>query len=226
VVSFGRIVAAAMLATLVLCAPAAGQGGAPLRFGLGRAAANMHHGLGSPVGFVAWMTLPVSRTSWIGIRGEFAVLAVPEERIEIISDGSSAVLGLQNTVTFTGVGPRVEYPLGPAIVGGAVMAGLSRAIIDVTGRASVDEQVHSLAVSSSENSLGVKVSGDIHLPLYHGRGGAALGLAGGIDWTTSGRIPFPRPGSFRLVGSDLLEVDAPETAIRMWGWRIGLGVVF
>ncbi len=221
-----RIGAAAILAMVTLTLPAAGQGGAPLRFGLGRAAGNLHHDLGAPVGFVAWMTLPVSRTSWVGIRGEFAVLAVPEEQIEIGDDGTAATLGLQSTVTFTGVGPRVEHAVGPVIIGGAVMAGLTRAIIDVTGRASIDDQVHSLAVSSSENSLGVKLSGDIHLPLYQGRGGAALGLAGGVDWTTSGRIPFPVRGSFTLAAPDRLEVAAPETAIRMWGWRIGLGVVF
>lgn len=224
--SVGRLAAVAIVAVAILASPAAGQGGAPLRFGLGRAAGNMHHDLGAPVGFVAWMTLPVSRTSWVGIRGEFAVLAVPEERIEIGDDGTAATIGLQSTITFTGVGPRVEHPVGPVILGGAVMAGLTRAIIDVTGRASVDDEIHSLAISSSENSLGVKLSGDIHLPLYHGRGGAALGLAGGVDWTTSGRIPFPVPGSFTLAAPDRLEVAAPETAIRMWGWRIGLGVVF
>lgn len=204
------------------------QGGAPLRFGLGRAAASLHHDLGSPVGFAAWMTLPVSRSSWVGIRGEFAVLAVPEERIILGVEGSdeTARVGLQSTVTFTGVGPRVEGTVGPAVVGLAAMAGLTRVIVDVTGRASSGGEVHSLAVANSENALGVKIAGDYYVPLYHGRGGASLGLAGGVDWTTSGRVPLPVPGSFTLELPDRLVVDAPVSAVRMWGWRIGLGVIF
>jgi hypothetical protein len=224
-----------LLLLLLAGAPAIGVAQAPiasttLRFGIAYAAATptgaFRDYVAPPSGFATWAALPLSRTSPLGVRAEFSILTIPEERAtSLIAPGVDLDVSVRSTVGFTGVGPRLETSLGPLVVAGAVMGGLSRFIVDVNGRVEIGPQVLSVGISQSEQAPSMKATLDAYLPLYFGRQDAAIGLTAGLDWRTSTTLTVLRSGSFALDGDRLLQEEA-ESAVTMWGWRVGVGLFF
>lgn len=221
---------------LLAGAPAIGAAQAPiastaLRFGIAYAAATPTGTFGdvvaAPSGFATWAALPLSRTSPLGIRGEFSILTIPEERGNTtLSPGADLDVTIRSTVGFTGVGPRLETRLGPLVLAGAAMGGVSRFIVDVNGRLTAGPQVFSVTISESEQAVSAKGVLDLYLPLYFGRQDAALGLSAGVDIITSTKVTAPRSGSFRLGDDDRVTVESDDSAITMRGWRVGVGLFF
>jgi hypothetical protein len=206
--------------------------GAPLRFGLayttGKPQGRLASLVAAPTGFSAWLSLPFSRTSWLGLRGEFSVLTVPEESVivGIPQQSTEITVTLRSTIGFTGAGPRIEIPAGPVVFAGSIMGGLTRVISDLTGRAEVGEQLFAVGISESDNAIAAKATVDLYLPLLKGPRDAALGLSAGFDWTTSRQLGYPEQGSFRIDEGGDLVVNRSEVPISMLVWRVGVGVVF
>jgi hypothetical protein len=202
-----------------------------LRFGIAYAAATPTGTLGdviaAPSGFATWAALPLSRTSPLGIRGEFSILTIPEERgSSVLLPGAELDVSVRSTIGFTGAGPRLETRLGPVVVAGALMGGVSRSIVDVNGRVTAGLQVISVGISQSEQALSAKGALDLYLPLHFGRQDAALGLTAGLDMVTSATLTVLRSDTFRLVDGERVTLESAETGITMWGWRVGLGLFF
>ncbi len=225
-----------LLLLLLAGAPAIGAAQVPiastaLRFGIAYATATPTGTFGDviapPSGFATWAALPLSRTSPLGIRGEFSILTIPEERGNtILTPAIDLDVTIRSTVGFTGVGPRLETRLGPLVLAGAAMGGVSRFIVDVSGRLTSGPQVTSVTISESEQAVTAKGALDLYLPLHFGRQDAALGLSAGLDWLASSKVTAPRSGSFRLVENDRVALESDESAITMWGWRVGVGLFF
>ncbi|MEO8480191.1 MAG: hypothetical protein ABI542_11230 [Gemmatimonadota bacterium] len=205
----------------------------PLRFGIEFARATptgeFARVAGSANGFLGWLTLPLSHTSPLGIAAEFSVLTLPTREVVVpIQAGvSSLTVDLRSTLTFVGVGPRIEQAIGPLSVGVSLMPGFIRAIVDLTGLFAVGEQNQSVAVSSSDYAAALKGGVKATLPLYHGLRGTALGLAAGADYTLAGRAPFPDQQSFGYdQESDHLTLARPDVALSHWRVHAGVGVEF
>lgn len=224
------------LLLLLAGAPAIGAAQAPiastaLRFGIAYATATPTGTFGEviapPSGFSTWAALPLSRTSPLGIRAEFSILTIPEERGNTtLTPGTELDVTIRSTVGFTGVGPRLETRVGPLVLAGAAMGGVSRFIVDVNGRLTSGPQILSVTISESEQALAAKGVLDLYLPLYFGRQDAALGLSAGVDLITSTTITAPRSGTFRLGDDDRVMVESGEAAITLRGWRVGVGLFF
>ncbi len=205
----------------------------PLRFGIEFARATptgeFARVAGGANGFLGWLTLPLSHTSPLGIAAEFSVLTLPtrEVIVPIQADVSSLTVDLRSTLTFVGVGPRIEQTIGPLSVGASLMPGFIRVIVDLTGLFAVGEQDRSVAVSSSEYAGALKGGVMAALPLYHGLRGTALGLAAGADYTLAGRAPFPDQQSFGYdQESDHLTLARPDVALSHWRVHAGVSVEF
>ncbi len=178
-------------------------------------------------GFATWFALPLSRTSPLGIRAEFSILTIPEDQATVpFADDTELAFTLRSTVGFTGVGPRLETRVGPLIVAGAVMGGLTRVIADVNGVLEVGPQVISVELSESEQALSAKAVLDAYFPILHGARGAALGLVAGLDYQRSTAVNVIRSGSLEFVPPGEVRVDVATTPVSLWGWRVGVGVYF
>lgn len=178
-------------------------------------------------GFSTWFALPLSRTSPLGLRAEFSILTIPEDRATVpFADDAALTFTLRSTVGFTGVGPRLETRVGPLVVAGAVMGGLTRVIADVNGVLEIGPQVISVELSESEQALSAKAVLDAYLPLLHGARGAAIGLVAGLDWQRSTAANVIRSGSLQFVPPGEVRADVTRTPVALWGWRVGVGVYF
>ncbi|HET9064803.1 MAG TPA: hypothetical protein VFN22_03155 [Gemmatimonadales bacterium] len=209
------------------------QGKTPLRFGVEFARATPTGAFarvaGPANGFLGWLALPLSRTSPLGIGAEFSVLTLParQVRVPIQPPVSDLTVDLRSTLTFVGVGPRIEHAIGPLSLGASVMPGFTRVIVDLTGLFTVNEQARSVAVSSSEYAAALKGGVVATLPLYRGIRGTALGAAAGADYTISGRAPFPDQHSFGYDElADRLILARPEVALSHWRLHAGMSVEF
>lgn len=205
----------------------------PLRFGVefARAMPTGEFGrvAGQADGFLGWLALPLSRTSLVSIGGEFSVLTLPAREVVVpITPAVSALtVGLRSTLTFVGVGPRVEQTIGPISLGVVLMPGFTRVIVDLTGTYAVGEQAEVVAVSNSEYAAALKAGLVATAPLYRGIRGTALGLAAGADYTLSGRTPFPDQSSFGYDDSSgQLTLARPEVVLNHWRIHAGLSVEF
>lgn len=207
------------------------QATAPLRFGVawsrGTPRGELSEIADAPQGFTAQLALPVSRTARVGIRAEFSVLTFPERSLQISSgeSGGTVNVTVRGTVGFTGAGPRIETRLGPFAMAVGAMGGFVRVITDATARSDVDGG-SSAALSLSDYAVAGKASADVHLALYRGPSGTAVGVVGGVDWLTGGKVAFPQMNSFRLTGPGVLTLDRPIVAPSMLVLRAGVGVEF
>jgi len=206
---------------------------APLRFGIEYARATpvgeFRDVTGEASGFASWLALPLSGTSWLGLIGEFSVLTVPERSLDLpaIIPGVDATVGQRTTLTFVGVGPRLETRAGRVSLGLTLMPGFTRVITDVNAVIRSGEAQISDVATNSEYALGLKSGLYLAVPLYLGRQSTGAGIVTGIDYTVSGRAPFPRDGSFGYdpeAGELLLE--RPEVALTHWRWHVGVGLEF
>lgn len=222
-----------VLAVLLLPPVLAAQGKTPLRFGVEFARATptgeFARVAGSANGFLGWLALPLSRTSPLGIGAEFSVLTLParEVFVPIQPFVSELTVNLRSTLTFVGVGLRVEQPVGPFALGASLMPGFTRVIVDLTGLFTIAGQERSVATSSSEYAAALKGGIAATLPLYRGIRGTALGVAAGADYTISGRTPFPDQQSFGYdETTDQLILARPEVALSHWRLHAGMSVEF
>lgn len=206
---------------------------APLRFGIEFARATpvgeFREVTAEASGFLSWLALPLSGQSWLGLMGEFSVLTVPERSLDLpdIATDVDAVIGQRTTLTFVGIGPRLEARLGRLSLGLTLMPGFTRVITDVNAVIRAGDQQVSDVATNSEYALGLKSGLYLAVPLYLGRQATGAGVVTGIDYTLSGRAPFPRDGSFgydREAGRLLLE--RPEVALTHWRWHLGVGLEF
>ncbi len=219
-------------------APAAAQAAvvadAPLAFGIawgrGTPQGDFADVVDAPQGFVAWLSLPVTRRSRLGIRGEFSILTLPEQTrsVPYVTPGATIALDvvLRGTLAFTGAGPRLALGLGPLQLGVAGMVGVVRGINDLTAQASVGDRSLSDAVSLSDFTVGVKGVLDAYLPLYRGARGTSIGLAGGVSWFTGGPVEFARRSSLAIDEQALLRVDRQVAHPTMLVVRAGVGAAF
>ncbi len=219
------------LLLLGLAAPVAAQQVAPLRFGVawarGAPRGEFAQVARAPEGFVAWLSLPITRESPIGLRAEFSVLTVPEELVTLpVTGGGELDVTARGTVGFTGAGPRLELGSGGLALGVAVMAGYVRMITDATARVVRDELTTSSAASDSDYALAAKLSGDLHLPVYRGVRGTALALTAGADYLAAGAAAFPRRDAFRVGDTGALELERPLVRPSMLVVRAGVSVEF
>lgn len=198
-----------------------------IAYGAGTPTGEIDGVIAAPSGFVTWAALPISRRSPIGIRGEFSILTIPEERASgMLLQDVDLDLTIRSTIGFTGVGPRLETRAGPIVIAGAVMGGVTRSIVDANGRLTGPVQMTSVALSQSEQAMTIKGALDVYLPIHFGRQDAAIGLTAGLDWLRSGRLTVLRSGTFRLSDDGELSQESIEAPITMWGWRVGLGLFF
>lgn len=224
------------LLLLLAGAPAIGVAQAPVasaipRFGIALAEGTPRGELAGvvrpPTGFTTWVSLPLASRSPLGLRAEFSILTVPEERTTLApSDDTTLELTLRSTLGFTGVGPRIEARVGPAIVAASAMGGLTRVIADLNGRLAQGDQLTSVALSESENVLAVKGVLDLYVPLLSGSRDAALALTAGVDWTTSGRAAVVRSNSLRITGPGEVRAGQDEAPVTLTAWRVGVGLFF
>lgn len=232
----GRIGLVTALGSLCLPLALLGQGSprsTPLRFGVEFARATPTGAFarvaGSANGFLGWLALPLSRTSLLGIGAEFSVLTLParEVNVPIQALGSALRVDLRSTLTFVGVGPRIDRAVGPVVVGASLMPGFTRVIVDLTGLYTVNDEPQSVAVSNSDYAAALKGGVVATMPLYLGIRGTALGLAAGADYTVAGRSPFPDQQSFGYdVSTGQLILDRPEVALSHWRVHAGMSVEF
>lgn len=204
---------------------------APLRFAVAWAGGSPRGELAevaeAPEGFVAWLSLPFDRGAAIGLRAEFSVLAFPEQQVSRdVAPDAVLDLTVRGTIGFTGVGPRLELRAGPVAVSGAILAGYTRVITDITGVVTDGTGVNSVAVSESEYALATKLSLDGYLPLYRGVRGTGLVATGGVDYTTAGRTALPRRDAFGLDTEGRLVLDRPAVAPTLLVVRAGMSLEF
>jgi hypothetical protein len=180
-----------------------------------------------PSGFVAWLSMPVTRNSTVGLRAEFSVLTVPEQFLSVpLEGGGDLEVTARGTVGFTGVGPRLEFRAGPFSLSTGVMAGYTRVITDATGQVLEGGTTGSVAASESDYAFAAKASGDLYFPVYRGARGTAVAVTGGLDYLTGGDAAFPRRDSFRVGGPGVLELDRPQVRPTMVIVRAGVSVEF
>lgn len=204
---------------------------APLRFAVGWARGAPRGDLaevtGPLQGFAAWLSLPLTRGSAVGLRAEFSVLTVPEQVQSVAFEGAVDLdVTVRGTIGFTGVGPRLEVRAGPLAFSAAVMGGYARVITDVTGRITHGAGLNSVAVSESDYALAGKVSGDLYLPVYRGSRNTALVATAGFDVTTGGRAKIPRRDSFNVGPDGTLELERPNVRPTMLVLRAGVSAEF
>ena len=205
---------------------------APIRFGVAFSHGSPQGGLAdiaeAPNGFVAHLSVPVNRTARIGVRAEFSILTFPERSLQVATgeSGGSAEVTVRGTVGFTGAGPRMEMRSGRFAASIGAMAGFLRVITDATARAESDGDRISASLSLSDYAFAAKASADLHLGIYCGVGNTCVGLVGGVDYLTGGKVAFPRLSSFRVAGPGELELERPVVTPSMAGIRIGVGVEF
>ncbi len=228
----------ALAGLLVLTRPIAAQVGpvldAPLTFGIawsrGTPSTALAAAIEPPRGFTASISLPVTRRSAIGIRGEFSILTIPSQALVVSYTTPSATVTLdatvRGTIGFTGAGPRVAMAVGPIELGVAALAGVTRVITDASAQASSGDLSISTSASSSDFTYGVKAVLDGYLPLYRGVRGTSIGLAVGIDYLTGGPVVFARRSSFRVNPAGDLVIGRAATRPTMLVLRAGLGGAF
>ena len=222
------------LLLVVLAGPqlAAQNSRSPLRFGVAWTGASSRGDLAElaegPTGFTAQLSLPVTRSSPLGIRAEFSVLTFPERLITVPAGFGDAELEVaaRGTIGFTGAGPRLEARAGPFAVADAVMAGFVRMITDVTGRATVDGDRSSASISESDYTLAFKAVVDGHLALYRGVQGTTIGLVTGVDFLRGGAVSFPALGTMRMAEEGVITIDRPRVTPEAVIVRLGIGVEF
>lgn len=226
------VVAMLWTAPVALTAQAAGRA-VPLRFGVEFARATptgeFSAVAGKANGFLGWLALPLSRTSPLGIAAEFSVLTLPRREIIVPLDPlpSDLTVTLRSTLSFLGAGPRIEARIGSLALGAVVMAGFNRVITDLTGLIDLGLGEESAVISNSDYAGALKVGAMAALPLYHGLRGTAIGVAGGADYTFSGRAPFPDQDSFGYdPETDRLILERPEIALNHWRLHAGVSVEF
>jgi hypothetical protein len=205
---------------------------APIRFGVtwsrGTPQGDLADIADAPNGFTAQLGLPVSRTARVGIRAEFSVLTFPERTLQISSDesASTATVTVRGTQGFTGAGPRIEVGRGRLWGALGVMGGFVRVITDATARADIEGDRSSASLSLSDYAIALKAAADVHLAIYCGPGAACLGLVGGVDYVTGGKVAYPRVSTFRLSAPGELTLDRPAVSPTMLGIRAGVGIEF
>ncbi|HRP08486.1 MAG TPA: hypothetical protein PLL69_08360 [Gemmatimonadales bacterium] len=211
---------------------AAQAGGSPLRFAVAWTGASSRGDLAeladNPAGFTAQLSLPLTRSSPLGIRGEFSVLTFPERVLTVPGGFQDAELEVaaRGTIGFTGAGPRLEARSGPFALAGAVMGGFVRMITDVTGRATVDGVRSSASISESDYAFAFKALIDGHLALYRGVQGTTIGLVTGVDFLRGGRVTFPALGTMRMANEGVITIDRPGVVPEVITVRLGVGVEF
>jgi hypothetical protein len=204
----------------------------PVRFGVAWTRATPQGALGevaqSPRGFTAWVALPFTRHSSVGLRAELSILPFPEQSLSVPdpASGGSLQAAVRGTIGFTGAGPRLELRRGAISVVGAAMGGFVRVITDVNARAEVDDQVFTAAFSESDYALVGKVSADLHLQVYRGNHGDGFGVVAGVDWMTGGEVTFPVRETLRVAGPGTLAVDQRAVAPTLVALRAGVSVQF
>ncbi len=206
---------------------------APLRFGVEYARATPVGSFAeltdAATGFLAWIALPISRRSGLGITAEFSVLTVPERTVELLLSEPAAELtvNLRTTLTFVGVGPRLEARVGHLALAASLMPGFTRVITDLGGVVRQGIAQQSVALSNSDYALAMKGGLAVTFPLYVGRHATGVGLAGGIDYTVAGRAPFPNRNGFGVAPDrSALRLERSEVALNHWRLHAGLGVEF
>ncbi len=231
--------AGAALACVGACAgPLAAQspGGteAPLQFGIeyGRASPRGEFAsiVDAPSGFSAWMALPFTRRSALGIRGEFSVFTLAEQVATQAFDlGNGAAgdleLDIRGTIGFTGAGPRLAVSLGPVAAGAHVMVGVLRVITDISAVATIGEQSLSDAASRSDFTVGYKAGVDGYLALFRGIRGTSLGIGAGLDAARGGPVGLVRGGSLTSTAEGFV-ATAAVVRPTMLIVRIGLAATF
>jgi hypothetical protein len=211
---------------------AAQQSSQPVRFGvawtLGRPQATLAEVADDPSGFTAWVGLPFTRRSSLGLRAEFSVLPFPEQRLSVPDPSSGGTLAarVRGTIGFTGTGPRLEARVGGLSLVGSVMGGFVRMITDVNARAEIDDQVITAAFSESDYALAAKAVADLHLGVYRGNHGDGIGVVLGVDWMTGGEVTFPVRETLRVAGPGALAVDQRTVVPTLLGLRAGVSVQF
>ncbi len=229
VVSSRRLV---LLVAMLAAVPLAAQDGSPLRFGVAWTGAGNRGDLAAlsegPTGFTVQLSLPITRSSPLGIRGEFSVLTFPERTLTVpAGDGESELeVAARGTIGFTGAGPRLEVRAGPAAVSATVMGGFVRMITDVTGRTTVAGARTSASISESDYAFAFKAALDGYLGLYRGAQGTAIGLVAGVDLLRGGAVTFPALGTMRMPGEGVVTIDRPGVKPELFAVRAGVGVEF
>lgn len=220
-----------LVALLLVASPLAGQESAsPIRFAVAWTSGSPHGNLGTiaeaPGGFTAQLALPLARNTAVGIRAEFSVLTFPERAILIAADGEHQEITVtaRGTIGFTGAGPRLEGRLGPLAIGAGIMGGFVRVITDANVRGGEGATAHSALISESDFALAGKVAVDLHLALFRGPYGTAVGLVAGADWSTGGEVAFPDLQSFRLATSGELTLQRPLVTPSVSTVRLGVAV--
>lgn len=216
--------------------PAQSRGGteAPLQFGIeyGRATPRGDFAgvVDAPSGFSAWMALPFTRRSALGLRGEFSVFTLAEQvatQSLDLGNGTTGSLELdvRGTIGFTGAGPRLAVSLGPLAAGAHVMVGVLRVITDISAVATVGVQSLSDAASLSDFTVGYKAGVDGYLALFRGIRGTSLGVGAGVDVASGGPVGLVRGGS--LTSTEVGFVATPAVVRpTMLILRIGLAATF
>lgn len=228
---WGWLLGHPLVALLLLAAPLTAQDGAsPIRFAVAWTGGTPHGDLGRiaepPEGFTAQLALPLARNTAIGIRAEFSVLTFPERVLVVGADDDSQEITVtaRGTIGFTGAGPRLEARLGPVVLGGAAMAGFVRVITDATARTGSGDAVQSALISESDFAFAGKAALDLHVALFRGPYGTAVGLVAGADWSTGGAVAFPDLRSFRLTTTDTLTLQRPPVKPTVSTVRLGVAV--
>ena len=221
------------VALALVAGPLAAQDSiAPIRFGVawsrGAPQGELSDIAAAPQGFTAQLSLPLSRTSRLGIRAEFSVLTFPERSLQIESENGSGTVDVtvRGTVGFTGAGPRAELRRGRISAAVSAMGGFVRVITDATARAEVDGDRTSAALSLNDYAVAVKASADLHFSVFCGGTATCVGLVAGVDYLTGGKATFPNLNTFRLSGPGQLSLERPAVAPTMFGVRAGVGVEF
>jgi hypothetical protein len=206
---------------------------APLRFGVEYARATPTGDFAAltdaATGFLAWIALPVSRRSPLGLGAEFSVLTVPERQVAVPLRDPTAELSvaLRTTVTFVGTGPRVEARVGHLSLGASLMPGFTRVIVDLGGVVRSGTAQRSVALSHSDYALALKGGLALTVPVYVGRHATGIGLAAGVDYTMAGRAPFPDRDSFDYdAPNDRLLLERREVSLSHWRAHAGVAVEF
>lgn len=226
-------VAVALLSALpTLAAAQASDLPAPLRFGIeyNRAIPTGEFAkvTAPAAGFLAWTALPLARQSPLTIIAEFSVLTVPQSSVDVpLSSGDSLRVDLRTTLSFIGVGPRIEARFYRFSLAASLMPGFTRVITDLNGVTGGGATRQSVAVSNSNYAAGIKGGLSADVPIHFGSRATGIGLTGGVDYTVSGSAPFPRAESFRYDQSgNVLTLERPDVQLNHWRWHIGLGIEF
>src|SRR5690606_161147 len=231
---YSRHLAACLAVLLLGCATrlAAQAEGAPLRFGVAWSGASNRGDLAAmadgPAGFTAQLSLPITRSSPLGIRAEFSVLTFPERLLRVPAGFGTAELEVsaRGTISFTGAGPRLEARAGSLAIAGAVMGGFVRMITDVSGRAMVDEVRSSASISESDYSFALQAGSDGPLAADGGVQGGTIGWLAGGEMRRGGRVACPAGGSMRMPGAGAVTIGRPLRTPELLVLRAGVGVEF